>query len=216
MSRSFYSLIVALAAMVALSISHAAPANPQVLIKTEKGDILVELYASEAPVTVDNFVKHVNSYHYDGLIFHRVINKFMIQTGGFTFDLSPRQSERPTIVNEGSNGLKNKRGTLAMARTNHPDSAQAQFFINHKSNKFLDSSDKKLGYAVFGRVIDGMKVVDAIAEVETATKQMYQDVPVEAIRILSARLVNPEAWTPLPEVQPKAKKLSFERPVPIK
>ena len=140
----------------------------------------------------------------------------MIQTGGFTFDLSPRQSERPTIVNEGSNGLKNKRGTLAMARTNHPDSAQAQFFINHKSNRFLDSTDKKLGYAVFGRVISGMKIVDAIAVVETTTKQMYQDVPVEPIRILSARLVNPEVWSPITEMKPKEKKLSFERPVPIK
>ena len=216
MSRSIYSLVVGLAAMVSLSLTHAAPENPEVLFKTEKGDILVELYASEAPVTVDNFIKHVNSYHYDGLIFHRVINKFMIQTGGFTWDLSPRLSERPTIVNEGTNGLKNKRGTLAMARTNHPDSAQAQFFINHKSNKFLNSTDKKLGYAVFGLVISGMNIVDAIAEVETATKQMYQDVPVEPIRILSARLVNPEAWTPLPEVQPKAKQLSFERPIPAK
>ena len=216
MRKSIYSLIVGFAAMIAVSLTHADQANPQVLMKTEKGDILIELYSKAAPVSVDNFVKHVNSYHYDGLIFHRVINKFMIQTGGFTWDLSPRASERPTIINEGSNGLKNKRGTLAMARTSDPDSAQAQFFINHKSNKFLDTTEKKAGYAVFGRVISGMKIVDAIAEVETATKQMYQDVPVEPIRILSARLVNPEAWTPLPEVQPKVKKLSFERPVPVK
>lgn len=216
MRKPIYSLILGFAALVAATLVQAEQANPQVLFKTEKGDILVVLYPQAAPVSVDNFVKHVNGYHYDGLIFHRVINNFMIQTGGFTWDLTSRPSSRPMIVNEGSNGLKNKRGSLAMARMSDPGSAQAQFFINHKYNKFLDTKANKPGYAVFGKVISGMNVVDAIAGVETTNRKGYQNVPVEPIRILSARLMNPEAWTPLPEVKPQAKELSFERPVPIR
>ena len=138
MRNPIYSLILGFAALVATTLVQAEQANPQVLFKTEKGDILVVLYPQAAPISVDNFVKHVNGYHYDGLIFHRVINNFMIQTGGFTWDLTSRSSGRPMIVNEGSNGLKNKRGSLAMARMSDPGSAQAQFFINHKYNKFLD------------------------------------------------------------------------------
>jgi cyclophilin family peptidyl-prolyl cis-trans isomerase len=214
--KPIYSLILGFAALVATTLVQAEQANPQVLFKTEKGDILVVLYPQAAPISVDNFVKHVNGYHYDGLIFHRVINNFMIQTGGFTWDLTSRSSGRPMIVNEGSNGLKNKRGSLAMARMSDPGSAQAQFFINHKYNKFLDTQANKPGYAVFGKVISGMNVVDAIAGVETTNRKGYQNVPVEPIRILSARLINPEAWAPLPEVKPQAKELSFERPVPIR
>lgn len=216
MRKLIYSLLVGFAALIAVSIAQGEQANPQVLFKTEKGDILVVLYPQAAPVSVDSFVKLVNSYHYDGLIFHRVINNFMIQTGGFTWDLTNRPSSRPSIVNEGSNGLKNTRGSLAMARMSDPDSAQAQFFINHKYNKFLDTKPNKPGYAVFGEVIAGMNVVDAIAGVKTTTKKGYQDVPVEPIRILSARLVNPEAWTPLPESKPQAEELEFERPVPVR
>lgn len=216
MRNPIYSLILGFAALVATTLVQAEQANPQVLFKTEKGDILVVLYPQAAPISVDNFVKHVNGYHYDGLIFHRVINNFMIQTGGFTWDLTSRSSGRPMIVNEGSNGLKNKRGSLAMARMSDPGSAQAQFFINHKYNKFLDTQANKPGYAVFGKVISGMNVVDAIAGVETTNRKGYQNVPVEPIRILSARLINPEAWAPLPEVKPQAKELSFERPVPIR
>ncbi|MGB1402502.1 MAG: peptidylprolyl isomerase, partial [Porticoccaceae bacterium] len=157
----------------------------------------------------------VNEFHYDGLIFHRVIKGFMIQTGGFTFDLSRRESPRPAIVNESLNGLKNKRGSVAMARMADPDSAEAQFFINHKSNRTLNARDDTMGYAVFGQVISGMEVVDAIAVVETQAVSFYRDVPVEAIRILSARLLNPEAWTPLPEPK-RPETLSFERPIPIR
>lgn len=189
--------------------------NPQVMLNTEKGEIVIELFPQQAPVTVDNFVKLVNEFHYDGLIFHRVIKGFMIQTGGFTFDLSRRESPRPAIVNESLNGLKNKRGSVAMARMADPDSAEAQFFINHKSNRTLNARDDTMGYAVFGQVISGMEVVDAIAVVETQAVSFYRDVPVEAIRILSARLLNPEAWTPLPEPK-RPETLSFERPIPIR
>ena len=189
--------------------------NPQVMLNTEKGEIVIELFPQQAPVTVDNFVKLVNEFHYDGLIFHRVIKGFMIQTGGFTFDLSRRESPRPAIVNESLNGLKNKRGSVAMARMADPDSAEAQFFINHKSNRTLNARDDTMGYAVFGQVISGMEVVDAIAVVETQAVSFYRDVPVEAIRILSTRLLNPEAWTPLPEPK-RPETLSFERPIPIR
>ena len=205
--------LVMVFALLTAGFTQAAQDNPQVVLKTEMGDILVELFPKAAPVSVDNFVKLVNDYHYDGLIFHRVISGFMIQAGGFTFDFSPRESSRGSIVNESSNGLKNKRGTLAMARMNDPDSASAQFFINHKSNGFLNPKGDNKGYAVFGAVVAGMNVVDAIAAVETQTLGYYADVPVKPIRILSARLVNPESWTPLPEPAPAP---VIEKPVPIR
>ena len=205
--------LVMVFALLTAGFTQAAQDNPQVVLKTEMGDILVELFPKAAPVSVDNFVKLVNDYHYDGLIFHRVISGFMIQAGGFTFDFSPRESSRGSIVNESSNGLKNKRGTLAMARMNNPDSASAQFFINHKSNGFLNPKGDNKGYAVFGAVVAGMNVVDAIAAVETQTLGYYADVPVKPIRILSARLVNPESWTPLPEPAPAP---VIEKPVPIR
>ena len=205
--------LVMVFALLTAGFTQAAQDNPQVVLKTEIGDILVELFPKAAPVSVDNFVKLVNDYHYDGLIFHRVISGFMIQAGGFTFDFSPRESSRGSIVNESSNGLKNKRGTLAMARMNDPDSASVQFFINHKSNGFLNPKGDNKGYAVFGAVVAGMNVVDAIAAVETQTLGYYADVPVKPIRILSARLVNPESWTPLPEPAPAP---VIEKPVPIR
>ena len=205
--------LVMVFALLTAGFTQAAQDNPQVVLKTEMGDILVELFPKAAPVSVDNFVKLVNDYHYDGLIFHRVISGFMIQAGGFTFDFSPRESSRGSIVNESSNGLKNKRGTLAMARMNDPDSASAQFFINHKSNGFLNPKGDNKGYAVFGAVVAGMNVVDAIAAVETQTLGYYADVPVKPIRILSARLVNPESWTPLPEPAPAP---VIEKPVTIR
>lgn len=205
--------LVMVFALLTAGFTQAAQDNPQVVLKTKMGDILVELFPKAAPVSVDNFVKLVNDYHYDGLIFHRVISGFMIQAGGFTFDFSPRESSRGSIVNESSNGLKNKRGTLAMARMNDPDSASAQFFINHKSNGFLNPKGDNKGYAVFGAVVAGMNVVDAIAAVETQTLGYYADVPVKPIRILSARLVNPESWTPLPEPAPAP---VIEKPVPIR
>lgn len=206
---------IKLSLLIAASLCWGENNNPQVMLNTEKGKIIIELFPQQAPVTVDNFVKLVNEFHYDGLIFHRVIKGFMIQTGGFTFDLSRRESPRPAIVNESLNGLKNKRGSVAMARMADPDSAEAQFFINHKSNRTLNARDDTMGYAVFGQVISGMEVVDAIAAVETQAVSFYRDVPVEAIRILSARLLNPEAWTPLPEPK-RPETLSFERPIPIR
>jgi peptidyl-prolyl cis-trans isomerase A (cyclophilin A) len=142
-----------------------------------------------------------------------VIKGFMIQSGGHTFDLTPRESERAPIINESFNGLSNGRGTISMARTNDPDSAKAQFFINHGNNKSLNARGAKAGYAVFGSVIKGMDVVDAIANIEVTTMGMYQNVPVAAIRILSARLLNPEAWKSLAE--PKTLP-AFEKPIPIR
>ena len=206
---------IKLSLLIAASLCWGENNNPQVMLNTEKGEIIIELFPQQAPITVDNFVKLVNEFHYDGLIFHRVIKGFMIQTGGFTFDLSRRESPRPAIVNESLNGLKNKRGSVAMARMADPDSAEAQFFINHKSNRTLNARDDTMGYAVFGQVISGMEVVDTIAVVETQAVSFYRDVPVEAIRILSARLLNPEAWTPLPEPK-RPETLSFERPIPIR
>ena len=214
MRNTFYSLLISAFMLALPTLAQAEDVNPQVVIKTDMGDILVELYPKEAPVTVDNFVKLINDFHYDGLIFHRVIKGFMIQTGGLTFDLTPRESSRPSIVNESSNGLKNKRGTLSMARTADPDSAKGQFFINHKNNRSLDARDERAGYAVFGKVLEGMDVVDSIATVPTQSVSFYRDVPVQAIRILSARLLNPQAWKALPES--KAATLSFEKPTPIK
>jgi len=191
-----------------------ASTNPMIKLETEKGDITLELFPAKAPISVDNFIKHANDFHYDGLIFHRVIKGFMIQSGGFTFDLTPRLSIREPIANESKNGLTNGRGTIAMARTSVPDSAQAQFFINHRGNSRLDKRGDRIGYAVFGKVTRGMDVVDAIAKVRTQTVSMYQNVPVEPVRILTARLLNPEIWTPLKDPEPAAP--AFERPVPLK
>ena len=183
-----------------------------VIMETSKGSITIELDSEKAPITVKNFLQYANDGFYDGLIFHRVIKGFMIQTGGFTFDFSPRDAGRDAIVNESGNGLKNNRGTLAMARTADPDSAKAQFFINHKSNGSLNAKGNNPGYAVFGAVVSGMRVVDAIAVVNTQTMGPYGDVPVKPIRILSARLANPESWTALPEPTPAA---TIEKPVPL-
>lgn len=188
---------------------------PKVKLATEMGDIVLELYTDKAPVTVDNFIKNTNNYHYDGLIFHRVIKGFMIQSGGHTFDLSFRESGREPIVNESYNGLSNIRGSIAMARIADPDSAQAQFFINHKNNKRLDARPAKPGYAVFGAVVSGMDVVDAIAGVEVRSMGIYQDVPVKPIRILKARLLNPKVWTALPEPKPEIIEPAYEMPVPL-
>lgn len=214
MSPSIVLLWLVLVPLKLFAAGEVEVSNPQVKLETEKGAIVIELFPAKAPISVNNFLKHVNDFHYDGLIFHRVIKGFMIQTGGFTFDFTARESERPRIVNEASNGLKNLRGTIAMARTSAPDSAQAQFFINHRSNSFLDSKGDKIGYAVFGKVISGMDTVDAIAVVPTSGFSMYQDVPIEPIRLLSARLLNPEVWVEPKDPEPAA--ATFERPIPIR
>lgn len=157
----------------------------QVTIETSKGSIVLELYPDEAPKTVDNFLRYARWGFYDGTIFHRVIPEFMIQGGGFTPDMKQKLTELP-IENEADNGLKNDRGTVAMARTPDPHSATAQFFINTKDNAFLNHKSKTprgWGYAVFGKVIEGMDVVDAISKVKTGKRGGMSDVPVEPVVI---------------------------------
>ena len=166
--------------------------NPVVLLSTTMGDIKIELDADKAPGTVENFLFYVNSGHYDGTIFHRVIPDFMIQGGGFDKDFNQPKTGRPPIQNEANNGLKNKNGTVAMARTNDPHSATAQFFINVKDSVFLDhtaESQQGWGYAVFGKVVDGTDVVEKIEAVATTSKPPHQNVPKEAVVINSARVV---------------------------
>ena len=160
----------------------------QVTIKTSVGDIQLELNDEKAPITVENFKTIASSGYYEGTIFHRVINGFMIQGGGLTADMSNKSSGTSPIQNEANNGLPNDRGTVAMARTMDPHSATSQFFINHKDNSFLNhtgETSQGWGYAVFGMVTDGMDVVDQIAEVATGSSGAYQDVPEDVITIES-------------------------------
>lgn len=157
--------------------------NPTVKIETSKGDIVVELYADKAPKTVENFLAYVKDGFFDGTIFHRVIPNFMIQGGGFTEDMQEKPN-KDAIENEADNGLKNEVGTLAMARTSNPHSATSQFFINVKDNDFLNFSGQTQqgwGYCVFGKITEGMDVVQAMEKVETGNSGMHQDVPKEAI-----------------------------------
>lgn len=167
------------------------PALAQVKVKlaTTMGDIVIELDAAKAPKTVDNFVQYVKAKHYDGTVFHRVIENFMIQGGGMKPDLSEKPT-KPAIALESRNGLANVRGTVAMARTQVPDSATSQFFINVKDNTFLDQPNARdgNGYAVFGKVIAGMDVVDKIRAVPVADKAGHQNVPVEPVLIKQATL----------------------------
>jgi cyclophilin family peptidyl-prolyl cis-trans isomerase len=160
------------------------------VLDTNLGKILIGLHKDKAPITVDNFLKYVRGGHYDGTIFHRVIPNFMIQGGGFDPDMTERPT-RPPIRNEAKSGLRNKRGTVAMARTPDPHSASAQFFINGKDNSFLDFGVARdgWGYAVFGEVLAGMDVVDRIAKVPTTTKGQHQNVPVTPVIIKTAREV---------------------------
>jgi cyclophilin family peptidyl-prolyl cis-trans isomerase len=170
--------------------SNAAASNPKVLMKTTKGDITIELYPDKAPISVENFLSYVNAKFYDGTVFHRVIKNFMIQAGGLNVDFQEKTTKAP-IQNEAKNGLKNKRGTLAMARMNEPHTASSQFFINHADNSFLDYGQAAdgWGYCVFGKVIQGLDVVDAIANSPTMTKNGMGDVPRETIQILSITLI---------------------------
>jgi len=166
--------------------------NQQKMVKLETslGDIVIELDEAAAPVTVKNFLGYVEEGFFDGTIFHRVINGFMIQGGGFTADMREKQTH-PPIVNEAGNGLKNDRGTIAMARTNDPDSATSQFFINHKNNDFLNYVEgRNPGYAVFGKTVEGMDVVDKIAAVKTTVSSGMRDVPAETVLIKSAKVVS--------------------------
>lgn len=163
--------------------------HPVVLIKTNVGDIRVELNAEKAPISVKNFLEYVNTGHYNNTIFHRVIDGFMIQGGGFTKDFKQKPTNA-AIQNEADNGLKNLRGTLAMARTSDVNSATAQFFINVVDNNFLDfraKNPREYGYSVFGEVTEGMDVVDKIKKAKTGSFGPYQDVPVETIEIIEAK-----------------------------
>ena len=168
-----------------------AKETDMVIIKTTLGDIKVKLAADKAPLTVANFLAYVDSKHYDGTIFHRVIDGFMIQGGGFDKEMRQKPTKAP-IKNEAANGLQNKRGTLAMARTMVVDSATSQFFINVKDNGFLDfraPNPQGFGYCVFGEVVEGMDVVDQIKGVRTTTKAGMSDVPLETVEILSVARV---------------------------
>ena len=158
-----------------------------ITIKTNHGDIKVNLFDDKAPVTCENFRQYVADGFFNGTIFHRVIPNFMIQGGGMDEDMTSKPTRDP-IKNEADNGEKNLRGTLAMARTSEVDSATSQFFINLRDNDFLDHGTRDFGYAVFGRVSDGMDVVDAIAAVPTGNRGGHQDVPVEAVEILEVAL----------------------------
>ena len=157
--------------------------DPEVIIRTNYGDVTLRLFAEKAPVTVENFLAYVDSGFYKGTIFHRVIPRFMIQGGGFTERMDEKPNLEP-IVNEARNRVHNERGTIAMARTNDPDSATSQFYINVRNNLKLDWAPRNPGYTVFGEVIDGMATVDAISLQQTGPFMGYQDVPVEPVRIV--------------------------------
>ena len=165
--------------------------NPKVRFETSAGDIIIELNAEKAPISTENMLGYVNDGFYNGTVFHRVIKDFMVQGGGMDADLNPKAT-KGQIKNEADNGLKNDRGTVAMARTQVVDSATAQFFINTVDNNFLNHQSptpQGYGYAVFGKVVEGMEIVDAIREVKTGSKGMHQDVPVEAVSILNASVI---------------------------
>ncbi|MFO0893298.1 MAG: peptidylprolyl isomerase [Isosphaeraceae bacterium] len=186
-----YVCLGALALLGLCAFADAAPAdeNPVVEVETSLGVITIELDPAKAPITVANFLKYVDNKYYENLIFHRVIPGFMIQGGGMEENMEERiKGQLPEIKNEASNGLTNARGTISMARTNRPDSAQSQFFINLVDNaRGLDPRPGSAGYAVFGKVIGGMEVVDAIAQVPTTRRGPHDDVPVKPIYIKSAR-----------------------------
>jgi len=188
-------LYVSLLIVLFLSITPLlliAQENPKVLMKTSMGDITIELFQDKAPVSVDNFLSYVKDDFYDGLIFHRVIKDFMIQGGGYNAEMQKKQTKDP-IKNEATNGLKNNRGTIAYARTSVINSATSQFFINHVDNDFLNhksTNPPEYGYAVFGKVVDGMDVVDKIANVKVhSLPNGMQNVPVEPVMIESVSVV---------------------------
>ena len=196
MNMKQFGLIVSLTGVLTLlGISMAwagkkpgKSSNPTIVIKTNKGVIEALLYRDKAPITVENIINYVKSKHYDGTIFHRVISNFMIQGGGFDAKFN-QKTTKPPIKNEAKNGLKNERGTLAMARTGVVDSATSQFFINLKNNTFLDNGVRDFGYAVFGKVVKGMDVVDAIAKVSTGAKGPFRsDCPLDTVVIESVRV----------------------------
>lgn len=186
--------IIFIAAVMAAGFpgeSKAAEKNPVVLMETSLGNIKIELDQAKAPISVKNFLVYAEEKYYDSTIFHRVIKDFMVQGGGFTADMKEKAAKSP-IKNEAGNGLSNMKGTIAMARTNVVDSATSQFFINTVDNKFLDhqnDSPQGYGYAVFGKVVEGMDVVDKIRFVKTGSKAGFQDVPADTVVIKSIKKV---------------------------
>jgi peptidyl-prolyl cis-trans isomerase B (cyclophilin B) len=181
----------ALAASSTSNQGNTMSTSPRVKLQTSQGDIVIELNAEKAPKTVENFLAYVKEGHYDGTVFHRVINNFMIQGGGFEAGMKQKQT-RASIENEANNGLKNDRYSVAMARTSDPHSASAQFFINVADNDFLNFTSPTpngWGYAVFGAVVEGTQVVDQIKGVKTGTKGFHQDVPVEDVVLEKATIV---------------------------
>ncbi|MCB1554215.1 MAG: peptidyl-prolyl cis-trans isomerase [Xanthomonadales bacterium] len=204
--KYLFSLAAALLLSVSAQAQEAAteaaapaPANPRVALITNQGRIVAELDAAKAPISVENFLQYVKDGHYNGTVFHRVIDGFMIQGGGYTADLQPKPT-RSAIQNEAKNGLSNLRGTLAMARTGEPHTAQAQFFINVVDNSRLDfrseESGLTWGYAVFGKVVEGMDVVDKIRALETGPQGPFgRDVPVQAVIIERAEILPADAAT---------------------
>lgn len=189
MKKMKQSLYTVLLLGTAMGMGGAAYANPIMQIQTSKGNIEIELFEDKAPVTVKNFQSYVKSNFYNGTIFHRVIPGFMVQGGGFDSKMVEKNTQAP-IQNEASNGLKNARGTLAMARTNEPNSATSQFFINVADNSFLNRSGNNAGYAVFAKVTKGMDVVDQIVKESTGNYGMHQNVPKQAIVIKSVQTIN--------------------------
>ncbi|HWI40697.1 MAG TPA: peptidylprolyl isomerase [Verrucomicrobiae bacterium] len=193
--RTFLSLALSLVlaaaapAGAAEKVAEKAAANPVVVMETTLGKIRLELFPKEAPLSVKNFLEYVNSGYYNGTIFHRVIPGFMAQGGGFTESVVPKGNTNPPIKNEGGNGLKNDRGTIAMARTSFPDSATSQFFINVVNNENLNRPKPDgFGYAVFGKVVEGMEVVDKIVNTPTGVKNGMPNVPVQTVVIKSVKV----------------------------
>lgn len=174
--------------MLLLSANLFAADNPHVVITTSLGEIELELEAEKAPITVENFLDYVDTERYDGTIFHRVISDFMVQGGGMDKYMQ-QKATKPAIKNEADNGLKNDRGTVAMARTQAPDSATMQFFINHADNDFLNHSERDFGYAVFAKVVRGMDVVDQIAQVKTSAYGRLENVPTDPVIIKTIKRV---------------------------
>lgn len=186
--RHALTLLAALSLSTTFQLAHAADAAPRVVLKTNLGDIELELNPEKAPKSVENFLQYVKSGQYDGTIFHRVIGNFMIQGGGFDKNMREKPTRAP-IRNEAQNSLKNDTYTIAMARTGDPHSATAQFFINTKNNNMLNYPGVDgWGYAVFGKVVKGTEVVDKIKQVSTGSRGPYQDVPVQAVVIESATI----------------------------
>lgn len=189
--KKFVSVLLTMGAFLSASAEVVEAENPMVVLDTSEGKIVLELYMEKAPETVQNFLGYIDAKFFDGTIFHRVIPNFMIQGGGFTDDMK-KKSTRAPIRNEADSGLNNDRFTIAMARTNAPHSATAQFFINTAKNdvlNFKNKTEQGWGYAVFGKVVEGMDTVDAISAVKTTTRGSYGDVPVKPVVIKSARRV---------------------------